>query len=409
MTAADIAVAEGYTVPAAGPSIRRRVWRLRFPLLILALLMVTLVLTFVNLNPQSTATLSMRNPGPDGAMATGEILRRQGVSISEVSYLARARILDPATTTLAITLPSNLAGPQIDSVLDYPGDIVFVGVDQTLVYLASAKLDGGLDFKLGSDAVVESANCRDPDAIAAGTTTAEGPWVHAQQGSTTTVCFAGSGGYGTYAVIEHAGHRIILITDPTIAMNRSLASEGNAALVLRALGVHRHLVWYVPAIDDTTVFNLPGTPATPSNGPVHANLGQVPPGTVNALWILAGAGLVAALWRARRMGALVTEALPIAVHASESTRGRGRLYRRAHAYGRASAALRAAAAERMGRRLGVPRSADAAALTAAVARVTGRDAAAVERLLYGPPPTAEAAMMDLAHELDALEKEVRRP
>jgi hypothetical protein len=338
-------------------------------------------------------------------MAATEILEAQGVGVREVAYLSRAMVSEPDTTTLTITLPSSLSDTQIDSILEYPGDLVFVGISPDLI----RKLDEGLAYRDGWEATHGTPGCSDEDAIAAGRITAVGPRVRADSTSDATVCFANPEGNGAYVVIERDGRRILLITDPTIAMNEHLVEDGNAALVLRALGKHRNLVWYVGAFDDTTNLTYTGSPSGPMPGHVTVKPGFLPAGTGDALFALAIAGLVAAVWKGRRMGPLLREPLPIVVHASESARGRGRLYRRARAYGRASAALRAAAAERMGHRLGVPRTADAEALIAALTRACHRDPAGIERLLFGPPPESEGAMMDLATELDALEKEVHRP
>ncbi|MEU3574283.1 DUF4350 domain-containing protein, partial [Kitasatospora sp. NPDC036755] len=63
--------------------------------------------------------------------------------------------------------------------------------------------------------------------------------------------------------------------------------------------------------------------------------------------------------------------------------------------------------------LGVPLRAgtpDPDALCVAVAdRLPGRPAGDVRALLYGPPPTDDAALLRLADDLDALERQVRNP
>ncbi|WP_052437022.1 hypothetical protein [Georgenia sp. SUBG003] len=126
------------------------------------------------------------------------------------------------------------------------------------------------------------------------------------------------------------------------------------------------------------------------------------------LWMLLAAAVVLALGQARGLGRVVTEVMPVVVRSAETTRGRGRLYRRSAAQGHAAAALRAGAANRMARALGVPRSADAAALTDAVARATGREAGDVSDLLYGPSPSDDGGLLALSTMLDALESEVHR-
>ncbi|MBN2176658.1 MAG: DUF4350 domain-containing protein [Demequinaceae bacterium] len=407
MTATDIARVEGYTIPEPGPALKSRLWRLRYWIVVALAFVAIVALALARATPSSSEALSTWNPEPDGSMAVAEILRDQGVRIREIGYLSRALISDPDATTFVITLPSMLSDDQIASVLEHPGDLVFIGISRDLLQA----LGDGLSYWT-DQGYAFSAACDDPDAIAAEFTTASSPRIGSDRIGGTTVCFQDPNGYGTYAVIDQYERRIILITDPVIAMNENLSKEGNAALVLRALGKHRTLVWYSRALDDDTTLVVPGAPGNPGGPPpreIEAQPGYLPTGTGDALFALGLAGLVAAFWRGRRMGALVSEPLPVIVHASESARGRGRLYRRAKSTGRASAALRAAAAERMGRRLGVPRSAEPPALIAAVSRASNREAAAVERLLYGPPPTTEPDMMVLAKELDTLEREVERP
>src|SRR4029079_9085813 len=77
--------------------------------------------------------------------------------------------------------------------------------------------------------------------------------------------------------------------------------------------------------------------------------------------------VVTAIWRGRRLGRLVTEKLPVVVRAGETTRGRGRLYRRGRSHGHAAAALRAGTAARSAARLGLPRSAGAPVVVDAIA------------------------------------------
>ena len=57
----------------------------------------------------------------------------------------------------------------------------------------------------------------------------------------------------------------------------------------------------------------------------------------------------------------------------------------------------------------LPRSAGAVAVIEALAGATGRSTDHVAALLYGPPPTDDAGLTDLARRLDDLESEVHRP
>ncbi|HWJ84068.1 MAG TPA: DUF4350 domain-containing protein, partial [Cellulomonas sp.] len=170
-----------------------------------------------------------------------------------------------------------------------------------------------------------------------------------------------------------------------------------AALVLRLLGRHDHLVWYLPSLGDSSAAGDAPDPG----------IGDLVPPVVGVLALqLLLVVVVVGFWRGRRLGRVVTEPMPVVVHAAEATRGRGRLYRRARSYGHAAAALRAGAASRCARRLGLPASAPASQLIDAVALATGRPTHDVAALFYGPPPTDDPALARLARDLDDIESEV---
>ena len=123
------------------------------------------------------------------------------------------------------------------------------------------------------------------------------------------------------------------------------------------------------------------------------------------------AAVLAALWRARRLGPLVPENLPVAIRASETVEGRARLYRKSNARDRAAAALRSTTRTRLAPLVGVsPAQAHAPeALLPALSAQLRREGQALHALLFGPPPRDDAALIALADQLDALEREVRRP
>jgi hypothetical protein len=125
------------------------------------------------------------------------------------------------------------------------------------------------------------------------------------------------------------------------------------------------------------------------------------------LQLVIAAGLLA-LWRARRLGPVVTEPLPVVVRAAEAVEGRGRLYHQIQARDRAADALRSAARSRLQPRLGLGQATDRVGLVEAVSRRAGWPAADVDQLLYGAAPADDRALVRLADELDALEREVRR-
>jgi hypothetical protein len=408
VTATALATSQGFTVAPAAPSVGSRVWGARF-WWILGLLFAVLAAVVITSTPtKDSALLSTNNYTGTGARATAEILRQRGLTIRQITQLGAARISKPADTLLVVAIPSQMVSYQIDSVLTYPGDIVFLGISPDVL----SAIDPALSYADASDASLRNPGCSDPDATAAERISTGGAQMSASGVDGATVCFAGDSGGGPYVVIHRDGRVITLLSDATLPMNAHLTEYGNAALVFRTLGKHPTVIWYVSNQLDTSTLTYTNGPGQGSNngGPVVAPSADfLPPRTGTAMYALGIAVLFAAVWRGRRMGPLVTEALPVVVPSSETTRGRARLYRRARAYGRASASLRAAAAERMGRRLGVPRGGDAPSLIRAVARATGREPVGVERLIYGPPPEGESAMMDLIQELDTLERQVHRP
>lgn len=368
--------------------------RMRLPLVVIVLVGLTVLFAAFAKPRTSGITLAPDNPGPLGARAAAQILNRQGVEVRYARTMGEALRADAAGNTLLVTSTTDLTDEQIGTLKATKSDLVLLAPS----YWALDMLAPGLNTHFAAGAEVRTAECHDPDALAAGTITSTGPEFRASSPD-TTLCFpGGSPGTGSYAVIQGA-RRTTAIADPAVLTNKHLAQEGNAALTLRALGRHPHLTWYVPTLGDTSTGTNPGLEPgadalPPWLGPVLAQLA-----------VLVG---VIAWWRARRLGRLVTEPLPVTVPASETTHGRGRLYRRARARGHAAAALRAGAAARMAVRLGLPRSAGATAVIDGVAHATHRTAADVAALIYGPPPSDDANLLRLAGQLDKLESEVRR-
>ena len=114
-----------------------------------------------------------------------------------------------------------------------------------------------------------------------------------------------------------------------------------------------------------------------------------------------------ALWRARRLGPVVAEPLPVVVRAAETVEGRARLYRRSGSAGHAAAILRQATIDRLRPVLGLGAGAEPAAVAASIAARSGWSTAEVGALLYGPAPGDDASLVRLADELDRLTREVR--
>ncbi|WP_030247327.1 DUF4350 domain-containing protein [Streptomyces sp. NRRL S-350] len=221
-------------------------------------------------------------------------------------------------------------------------------------------------------------------------------------GSRGEGCYPRGHGYPLVST-RVGGGDVIVLGSGAFLQNDQLAKDGDAALALGLLGSQPRLTWHLP---DYAAPLAEDTPRKTFDD-------YIPNGWHWAYYQLVVAAVLAALWRGRRLGPVVSEDLPVVVRASETTEGRARLYRRAKARGRAAEALRRAAAHRLAPALGVPLHAGApdpdALCTAAAGRLREQPAGGVRALLYGPPPTDDTALLRLADDLDALERQVRNP
>ena len=94
------------------------------------------------------------------------------------------------------------------------------------------------------------------------------------------------------------------------------------------------------------------------------------------------------------------------VRASETVEGRGRLYRSRRARDRAADALRTATLQRLLPRLGLGASATRPRSCRPSRSACGGDPATVAHTLFGPPPATDADLVNLAHQLDNIERQV---
>lgn len=390
----DAATGDGTT---AASRARARWRRWRGPVTALVVLLATAVLASVIRPSVSAIPLAPDNPQPSGARAVAQILQRQGVRIQVVHTAAAAQAAAGPESTLLVTRTFSLLEEDVAALERTPADLVLVDPDGWVL----RRLAPGLTPAASPGSSVASAKCPDPDAQEAEQVESRGTGFTTDDRTdpAATICFPDTAGAGAYAVVD--GERRVTAFDDALFTNERLADHGHAALALRALGRHEHLVWYIPA-----PVGLGGDP-NPFAGPSFTEL--LPPWATLAGLQLLLAVAAAAVWRGRRLGRLVTEPLPVTVRSAEATVGRGRLYRAARSYGHAAAGLRAGTAARAAARLGLPRSAPAPHVIDAVAAATGRPAQEVAALLYGPPPTDDAGLLALARQLDELESEVHRP
>ena len=377
-----------------GPSPRQRLRALAWPAALLALVLACAAVVAVAERPASTTALDPSAPTPGGTRALAVLLGEQGVSVISTRRGDVAAAV-PAGQTLVIAGTAALNPAALQRLARVRADLVLL--DPTPDALAVLAPAVSFATVAGGGESLAQPDCALPAAVRAGAASVGAVALQAQltAGSTVTVCYPGPAAGGLVVVRSATGRSVAVLGDATAFTNAELAQQGNAALALNLLGAHSRLVWFLPVAQPVPTT---GTATLASLLPVGVRVAAV--GLVLAVAFLA-------LARGRRLGPVVTERLPVAVPAAETTRGRGLLYRRLRARGPASAALRAAACQRLSAALAQPAAGPPTGLVTAVAARTGRATEDVAALLYGAPPGSDDALVALAAALDALEAEVQ--
>ncbi|MFG2769496.1 DUF4350 domain-containing protein [Streptomyces sp. NPDC048350] len=393
------------TSTSLGP---RQIWsRARGVLLVLGLIVVGGVILATVRSTDHHGHLDPRSADPNGSRAVAEILKAQGVTVQVVTTLDEVTAATGAESTLLVTTPDLLTGHQQSILQEAMNDS---GGRTVLVGAGHASLDTlapGVTADTSTSVTGREPSCSLPAAVSAGRVDIGGERYSADA-TGSTACYPGDG-LPTLVVLPAAGGGdTVLLGSPDILLNERLDQQGNASLALQLLGSRPHLVWYLPSLSDASATE--GTPEgrTPEST-TDGFLSLAPSGWLWGTLQLAFAAVLAAVWRGRRLGPLVTEPLPVAVRASEATEGRARLYRKGNARDRAATVLRTATRTRIAPLLGVsPQDAHApdTLLPALSARLSG-SATDTRDLLFGPAPADDAALIRLADQLDALEREVR--
>jgi hypothetical protein len=375
----------------------RRWTRARWVVGVSLVVLLSAVLVALTTSTGSGGDLDPGNPGPDGARAVAEILRRQGVEVvAATSSTDAARLVD-RDSTLVVVHPRVLGPEQLDRMAAADAAVVVLVEPDAIVLraLAPSLRAAGIH-----PTTTRAPDCDDPDATAAGEALAGSHVYRADADGAspgTRVCYRDDADAtaGSYVVAPAGGREVRVVGQSRVLQNRYLGDDGNAALALRALGSQPRLVWYVPDPLEVSAADQPRT------------LGDLLPDWVVPVAIQLGiVALVAILWRVRRLGRLVPEPLPVVVRAAETEEGRARLYRQAGARGRAAATLRTAAMRRLAARLAVDQSATPEQVAVLVARATGRPGPEVREVLLGAAPHDDGALVALADQLDTLERQV---
>ncbi|MFC5801661.1 DUF4350 domain-containing protein [Streptomyces formicae] len=384
----------------------RQIWtRSRGVLLFLVVLIAAGVAIAAVRSGQQHGRLDPRSADGPGSRAVAELLKNQGVDTRVVTTLDEATAAAGPDTTLLVVTPDLLTPSQQEALR---AAMVPSGGRTVLVAPGPPSLGvlaPGVRADSPAPVSARAPQCALPAAERAGKADIGGERYASEDPLDTVGCYP-SKGLPTLLTVKGPGDGdTVLLGSPDILYNERLDKEGNASLALQLLGSRPHLVWYLPSLSDESA-------ATDGSGEQggESSLGElIPSGWLWGTLQLFIAALLAAVWRARRLGPLVTERLPVAIRASEATEGRARLYRKANARDRAASTLRSATRTRLAPLLGIA-PADAhtpdALLPSVSARLTADDRD-LSALLFGPAPADDAALIRLADQLDALEREVR--
>ena len=373
---------------AEAPPDYRALWRrLRFPvILVLVAIGAAVVLAIFADNP-AERPLDPADASPHGALALSRLVRAQGTDITATASTAG---LDTTGATVFIPDPGSVSAVDLSRLAD-AGDVVVVGADDRA--LRALRVPAEPDVS-GLTATLEP-NCRFVPASQAGDIDFDGQ-LYSDPSDPT--CYPTADAAGLLTHRSPAG-TVIVFGSSTTFTNAALAKRGDAALAIGLLTQHPSLVWLLPR-------------APTERAPDATSKGLLDLLPSRLLWATTQFGVcivVVALWRARRLGPVVAEPLPVVVRAVETVEGRARLMRAARARGDAAESLREAAKTRLCESLAIGPEAPPAALIEAVAVRTARRTDEVRELLYGDAPIDDKALVALATGLDDLEGAVRHP
>ena len=381
------------------PALRAQARRGRAWIVIAAALVLGAILVLVvqgGIRPPG-APLGADNPAPPGSKALVEVLRQQGIDVTEARSIDVA--LDAARGGATVFLYDELAILGDDRL-----DELASAADRLVVaepaFGALETLAPGVRLGGAATGALDDVGCDVPAAERAGELSDGQRLLTIDDDARAdgfTGCFRdGEFGYAMATGPGPAGGELTLVAATTVFTNDRIDEAGNAALAIGLLGASDDLVWYLPGPGDADAAQAP-------------TLAELTPGWVSPVMVLLIVVVIAAgVWRGRRFGPLVVEKLPVQVPAGETSGGRARLYARSAARGHALDQLRIGTIERVTALLRLPRSADVDTVAAAAATATGRDAASVGRLLVAEVPAGDREFVELSAELDRLERDVRR-
>ncbi|GAA3232076.1 hypothetical protein GCM10020256_47180 [Streptomyces thermocoprophilus] len=388
---------------SASPTARQILTRGRGIAIALLLLLAGAIAIAVVRSGDRHGTLDPRSVDPQGSRAVAALLDERGVSTRVITTLDEARAATGPDTTLLVAAPDLLTAHQQrqlhEATADSGGRTLLVAPGVTSVETLAPGVTA--DPANSAHSTLEPA-CDLPAARRAGN--------------------ADTGG--------------IRYTTTRLDADECYPSRRLATLLrLPPPQAETPSSWARPTSSSTTASTSTATPRSPFNSSAPAPpSGLVPPlpvrhhrhrsrrrtGPPGPAAVGLAVGNPATLHRRSRSRPVAgtptrpprpRKKLPVAIRASETAEGRARLYRKANARDRAATALRSTTRTRLAPLVGVPASqahTPEVLLPALSAHLHG-DGQHLHTLLFGPPPHDDTALITLADQLDALEREVRRP
>jgi hypothetical protein len=383
--------------PPAGPSLGARSPRHRWrtPLAIAAFGLLGGIAVAL-LAPSAAPAAGYLDPGSTqatGTHALADLLAARGTQVVRVTSAAAASTaVRQGASTIVVTSPALLTPEQLGQVANARAAVMIIEPAGAALAALAPSLTPAGSAAIGP----VDPRCSLPGALLAGNVDLGGLGLRLAPGTAGTACYPGAGGAFLAQYGRGAG-QVTVLSSGALLQNQHLAALGNAALALNLLSDRGRVAWLVPAIPS------PGARAAGSG----SLFSLIPSGTYLVAAELGVALLLAAAWRARRLGPLVAERLPVVVRAAETTEGHARLYQATRAREQAAQSLRRAVIGRLIPALGLPSETGADVIAVEIASRTRLSREQVQRLLFGPAPANDAQLVSLANDLDAMEREVR--
>lgn len=329
--------------------------------------------------------------GPQGTLALRRYLTAMGMQVSDGAT-------PPAAPGAVFLLLTDLrTQDQADGLLNWVrdgGTLVIADPASATLEAAGVTSSGRVGHYSFGPAKLQ-ASCLTPETAAVPTLQVDaGDDALDTQDPGTIGCFPVSGPAGpSFEVVRPMGQgRVVGLGGKSPLTNALLGKGDNPAFAFGLLGNTAGQVVFGSAVD-------------PGDAPPAGLWRSLPPVGKVVLIQVVLALVVFALVRARRLGPPMPERIPSPVPASELVEAVGRLYRSARASEFAGQTMRSATLRTLQTRLGIVPG-DTEALASTLAGLSGTSLDEVRRLLGGPAPASDEALIALGRDLEHLRQRV---